>query len=918
MAIRSEGNQARDQSGTGSQCERIDGLGKSDQGDPRAGLPGGPRGGTSGETPGRDFRGDPGAGLPGGPRGGTSGGTPGRDFRGDPGAGLPGRPRGGTSGGTPGRDFRGDPGTGLPGRPRGGTSGETPGRDFQGDPSLGAAGASDGFQSLQKKLLEELKDYKFVFPHVVSGKEKRSVAKPPQRSYPYHVSISVQLEGKDLTLDLKRNNLLLPRGFQVSHYDSNGTLVTKNDTELYRCCYEGSVRKFPGSQISASICSGLSALIVFSNRTYIIEHLEGDKDGRHLLYRPEDLPPGQSTCGVNNISLELTLTKHLQRSQRVKRDLLTEMKYLELAMVADNAMYQNLGSNKDAVVRRLLNIANTVDLYYRPFNIRVALIGVEVWSRDQIRVDRSASGTMNRFLRWRKSTLLPRMYNDNSHLITGSLFEGGVAGLATFGGICSFDHSGGVSTDSLSSYLALAATLAHEVGHNLGISHDTDLRNCNCPDVNAGCIMEDALGFTSPTQFSSCSHEDIDRSLLSGLGMCLYNLPDVDKLVGGPECGNLYVEKGEECDCGNPAECSDPCCEPLTCKLKPGASCSSTGTCCKDCQFLPASTVCRPSAGECDLPEFCTGNFSRCPINMYLKDGHTCSEGNLYCSGGICLSADRQCQEVWGEGATSAEHTCYRFTNKGGNEFGNCGKDEHDEYIKCKNEDVDCGKIQCKGGNATPLRGGYLSILTTKFVIKGVKYECRGTFSTFQDSSAPDLVRQGTKCGDNKACFETKCQDIRLFNVQNCDQTCNNKGVCNNKDQCHCQEGWAPPFCAVRGPGGSIDSGPMNVTMPAASPTKMVTDKNITAAFQRRTQGTTTMTVAIAVPALALLNVAGLLTWYKMKKAGETSAANETSASERTEENRIQFLCNEEVVQIQSPDIDTSTTLQYPLPNTKV
>ncbi|XP_041039964.1 disintegrin and metalloproteinase domain-containing protein 12-like [Carcharodon carcharias] len=334
--------------------------------------------------------------------------------------------------------------------------------------------------------------------------------------------------------------------------------------------------------------------------------------------------------------------------------------------------------------------------------------------------------------------------------------------------------------------------------------------------------------------------------------------------------------------------------------------------------FLPASTVCRPLTGECDLPEFCTGSSSHCPINLYLKDGHTCSNGNLYCSGGICLSADKQCQEIWGEGAKSAEHTCYRFTNKAGNEFGNCGKDENDEYIKCKNEDVDCGKIQCKGGNPTPIRGGNVNMLTTKFIVKGVKYECRGTFSTLHDSSAPDLIRQGTKCGDNKACFETKCQDVRLFNVQNCDQTCNNKGVCNNKDQCHCQEGWAPPFCAVRGIGGSIDSGPMNVTTPATSPTKMVTDKNITTEFQQKTQDTTTMAVAIAVPALTLLNVAGFLTWYKMKKTGERSAANETDASERTEENRFQFLRSEEVVQVQSPDKDASITLQYPLPNTKV
>lgn len=32
--------------------------------------------------------------------------------------------------------------------------------------------------------------------------------------------------------------------------------------------------------------------------------------------------------------------------------------------------------------------------------------------------------------------------------------------------------------------------------------------------------------------------------------MCLFNTPQPERLLGGPRCGNLYVEKGEQCDCG--------------------------------------------------------------------------------------------------------------------------------------------------------------------------------------------------------------------------------------------------------------------------------------------------------------------------------------------------------------------------------
>lgn len=60
--------------------------------------------------------------------------------------------------------------------------------------------------------------------------------------------------------------------------------------------------------------------------------------------------------------------------------------------------------------------------------------------------------------------------------------------------------------------------------------------------------------------FSSCSRKDLENSLEKGVGMCLFNLPEVKESFGGQKCGNGYVEDGEECDCGEPDVRN--CCSP--------------------------------------------------------------------------------------------------------------------------------------------------------------------------------------------------------------------------------------------------------------------------------------------------------------------------------------------------------------------
>ena len=171
-------------------------------------------------------------------------------------------------------------------------------------------------------------------------------------------------------------------------------------------------------------------------------------------------------------------------------------------------------------------------------------------------------------------------------------------GKAIKGPMCTYELSGGVAMDHSPMVGLVATTVAHEMGHNFGMEHDNDTV-CSCPDDK--CIMAASSRFAkcggtsisvsgfnrvkmfaplsavSPTRWSSCSLEHLALAFEHGMDYCLHNKPVA--LFDQPTCGNMFVEAGEECDCGLPNKCTNPCCNPATCKLHINATCG-TGECC--------------------------------------------------------------------------------------------------------------------------------------------------------------------------------------------------------------------------------------------------------------------------------------------------------------------------------------------------
>uniref|UniRef100_A0A3P8VMM9 ADAM metallopeptidase domain 12 n=1 Tax=Cynoglossus semilaevis TaxID=244447 RepID=A0A3P8VMM9_CYNSE len=160
-----------------------------------------------------------------------------------------------------------------------------------------------------------------------------------------------------------------------------------------------------------------------------------------------------------------------------KRHTQTTTKYVELIVVADNREISRTEAQRHVVSIPLLSIPQ----FYRALNIRVALVGLEVWSDvDKCPITQDPFTTLHEFLDWRKVKLLPQKPHDNAQLISGVYFQGTTIGMAPIMSMCTADQSGGIVMDHSDNPLGAAVTLAHELGHNFGMNHDTPERGCGC------------------------------------------------------------------------------------------------------------------------------------------------------------------------------------------------------------------------------------------------------------------------------------------------------------------------------------------------------------------------------------------------------------------------------------------------------
>jgi len=356
---------------------------------------------------------------------------------------------------------------------------------------------------------------------------------------------------------------------------------------------------------------------------------------------------------------------HSARSHSVSTQAtVATLKYVELLVVTDNRMYQlHEGETQNfaaAIVAHIKTTYEATNAFSPP--ITVVLIGQITWIEEDpytIATGECAACVENNGVsvdellklwnQWRSQSVNTGSYSfhDNGQLFSGYAFEKPTLGYAGVGAMCTPSISGGIESTRDPSEFYNAIIVAHEMGHNFGMNHDS----VNNPCAASGFIMNAVLKAPTPTEFSTCSVDYEQNFFASSHIKCLDNVPT--HTFGAPICGDGFVQEGEQCDCGDAVSCQkvgsrDPCCNATTCAFVTGATCSAKSGCCDNCQVTPASAkkVCRASANTCDLPETCPGDTAACPEDLGYGTGTACSGayGPGLCYLNSCLSYLQQCR----------------------------------------------------------------------------------------------------------------------------------------------------------------------------------------------------------------------------------------------------------------------------------
>ncbi|XP_019277655.1 A disintegrin and metalloproteinase with thrombospondin motifs 19 isoform X4 [Panthera pardus] len=405
------------------------------------------------------------------------------------------------------------------------------------------------------------------------------------------VLLRIPAFSRDLYLLLRRDGRFLAPRFAVEQRPSPGPVPTLAAAARRppappdaSCFYTGAVLQHPGSLASFSTCGGgLMGFIQLNEDFIFIEPLNDTMaitGHPHRVYRQkrsmeekvtEKSAPHSHYCGIIS-DKGRPRSKKITESGRGKRYSykLPQEYNIETVVVADPAMVSYHGA--DAARRFILTILNMVFNLFQhkslgvQVNLRVIKLILLHETPADLYIGHHGEKMLESFCKWqheefgKKNDIHLEMSTswgedmtsvDAAILITRKDFcvhkdePCDTVGIAYLSGMCSEKRKCIIAEDN---GLNLAFTIAHEMGHNMGINHDNDHPSCadGLHIMSGEWIKGQNLGDVS---WSRCSKEDLERFLRSKASSCLLqtNPQSVNSVMVPSKLPGMTYTADEQC-----------------------------------------------------------------------------------------------------------------------------------------------------------------------------------------------------------------------------------------------------------------------------------------------------------------------------------------------------------------------------------
>lgn len=232
---------------------------------------------------------------------------------------------------------------------------------------------------------------------------------------------------------------------------------------------------------------------------------------------------------------------NLRDKRAIRESNIANIRYVETYVIVDSSFFDAMNQSVANTTSKVVQIINGVDVLYRRLDIRVVLVGIDIWkNRDLVPIALSAVFTLQNLTLHGENI----RHVDNIQLLTVRSFKDNIQGLGYVGGMCSHKYSMGINSLKKGRPLSdIVTVMSHEIGHNFNMSHDDEDASsaCTCRGDLDYCIMDSSNHQVSAMHWSDCSMKSAKDYVQSGKSMCLNNQPALNIASRGV-CGNSIKE----------------------------------------------------------------------------------------------------------------------------------------------------------------------------------------------------------------------------------------------------------------------------------------------------------------------------------------------------------------------------------------